>query len=137
MDPLPAPGLTVHGAEEVPLKAPSLMSDASGFVYRLESREDEPDLAERIEALLGRDEILVERRRHGTTKRGRPKAAKSVDLRPMLVELRGVASETGGCAVELETRVMGGRSVRPKELAELLGIDPERITMVSPSSTRK
>jgi len=108
-------GFSATAVVEVPLRAKSLMSQIAGFRYRLEVA-DPSSLAERIDAIVAADELLVERKtkRRGRSRRG----TRQIDVRPMLKHL---AVEDD--AVVLETRVIEGRSLHWREVLRFLDQD--------------
>jgi radical SAM-linked protein len=99
------PGLTVHTAREVDLKAKSLQSQLVATVYVV-ALTPSSDLASRIEALLGATSLP--RARRGT----------EYDLRPLIEEL-GLEDE--GLGMRLAARP--GATGRPDEVLFALGLD--------------
>ncbi|MCK6504783.1 TIGR03960 family B12-binding radical SAM protein [Myxococcota bacterium] len=121
-------GFKVLAVREVPLSAPSLMSQVAGADYRVFVPGDEDELRARVEELMGAESLSVERRaKQKRDKRGRRRGppTKVVDLRENLRQLSVVGARDGLCelAMELDT-VEAGRGAKPLEILELLEIDP-------------
>ena len=124
------PGLEVYAAYEMPLRGPSLMSLVEGFTYTLSPPDAPEDLSAVIEALLGQDEIIVQRKTRASKPkrrgkgRGKPrKELAEFNIRPMI---RALALEhTGGAPrIHFETTDVDGRLAKPREIIQLLGLDP-------------
>ena len=115
-------GFRVFGACEVPLRGKSLMSRVEGFRFAIRARGEHRALAERAGELLAASELPVRRK---TKKRGRSqRGSRVVDLRPMLASLEVSPAGEGEVCVDFSSRVIDGRSMRWKDLLELLGLDP-------------
>ncbi len=126
------PGFEVYEARDVALRTASLMSSVQGFRYRIELAVAQPALAKSIEDLLGREEVLVDRKVKAG-KQGRGRGAKTrrkivpVNIRPLLSELKLLET---GAAIEFTTRAVDNRVAKPKEVLEALGIAPESARVV-------
>ncbi len=120
-------GFRAFEAEEVPLKAPALMACTTGFAYTIYSSADPVTLQERIEEIMGAPEIVVERSGKAKKMRGRKRPAPriEVDIRPMIRRLELIDSGEHQAVVDLEVELVGGRSVRMRELLPLLGLDAQ------------
>lgn len=99
------PGLTVHAAREVDLKAKSLQSQLQATAYRV-ALVPSPDLASSVDALLGASTLPRERR------------GKEYDLRPLI---EGIWLEEGAMGMRLVARP--GATGRPDEVLFALGLD--------------
>lgn len=99
------PGLTVHAAREVGLKAKSLQSQLLATAYRV-TLTPSPDVACRVEALLAVSSLPRERR------------GKEYDLRPLIED---VWLEEEGIGMRLVARP--GATGRPDEVLLALGLD--------------
>jgi radical SAM-linked protein len=118
-------GFRVFECEEVPLKAPALMSVCAGFDYTIHATADADTLQTRIAEMLASDELLVERRAKVKTKKGKrrlTKQTKEVNVRPMIQDIQLRESKGGAVEVDVEVRLDGNRSVRTSELLKLLGL---------------
>ena len=116
------PGFYVYDAEEVPINAASLMSSVAGFEYALYSSEDAAELQRRIDDLLAKDELLVERKGKPQGKR-QIREVTSIDVRPLITELRAV-DEHGRTAIYFTTTSVNGKMAKPREIIALLNLDP-------------
>lgn len=122
-------GLRAFDVEEVHLKAPSLMSAASGFAYTLYADGDAEAVRARIEEILAAEEIIVERKvkaKNKKRRRGRQnssKATKEVNIRPMIERLELIRAEGRQVEIALETAIVENRSVRTREIVALMGLD--------------
>lgn len=132
-------GLTAYESREVALNEPALMAQLAGHAYLLVA-DPVPDgletkLLELNEAEAWPMERMVKDRLKGG-KNGRK--AVSLDLRPLVTGLRCVPVNIQGAetlAVSFTTAIKEGRLAKPKEIMELLGLDPAR-TRVLKTDTR-
>lgn len=115
------PGVTLHGAEEVPLKAesPSLSvigADYSIVLYAAPGELESSDLQERIRGFFAQEEIWRERERKGQRY--------SYNLRPLVFELRYEGYDAGAEEHRLFLRVQQrpGATGRPDEVVDALGL---------------
>jgi radical SAM-linked protein len=99
------PGLTVHAAREVDLKAKSLQSQLLATAYRV-ALTPSPDLAAKVNALLGATSLPRERR------------GKEYDLRPLIEDI-WLAEE----ALGMRLAARPGATGRPDEVLFALGLD--------------
>ncbi|GMV93711.1 MAG: hypothetical protein AMXMBFR82_34890 [Candidatus Hydrogenedentota bacterium] len=120
-------GIRAYQVEEVPLKAPALMACTTGFAYTLFASGDPDALRERIDAVNGAPEIIVERDGKAKKARGRKGRAPKmeVDIRPMIRRLELAEASEHQATIELEIELVGGRSVRMREILPLLGLDAQ------------
>lgn len=120
-------GIRAYQVEEVPLKAPALMACTTGFAYTLFASGDPDALRERIDAVTGAPEIIVERDGKAKKTRGRKGRAPKleVDVRPMIRRLELTEAGEHQATIELEIEFVGGRSVRMREILPLLGLDAQ------------
>lgn len=121
-------GFYAYQAEEVPLKAPSLMSQVRGFRYRLSVYAPDIDaLDARISEILASDAALVQRKRK--TKRGKRTkfVYETVDVRPVLESLE--LDHNGDEAVVRYSTVTDGPAspAKPREVVELLKLGAPQV----------
>ena len=120
-------GFAAYEVAEVALKGPALMASVHGFSYTFRPVSDTGDLAERIAAVLAADEVFVERAvksKRGKGRRGRPSGkTKRINIRPMIVGL-ALRRDDGRPVVSARVQLVENRGVKPRELMELLGLDP-------------
>ena len=116
-------GLDAYDAEEVPLNAASLMSSVTGFTYAIGVSGDAAAIQARIQEVMASGELVVERKGRPTGPRKRHKPLQ-LDIRPMIVNLALQDTPSGGLSIELTTRAIDGRMAKPRELAQILGVDP-------------
>jgi radical SAM family uncharacterized protein/radical SAM-linked protein len=111
-------GIELLGAGELPLTARALMDQVRGARYRIRIPAPADEVTSRIEELLAREQILVERRQR---KKGRQRI-KQVDIKPRLDELSVVERDDAGpqTVVSFATSDPEGRLVRPRDLLPLL-----------------
>ncbi len=119
-------GFAVFEVEEVPVKGPALMSLTTGFLYRFYAVGDARETAAGIQEILASDEILVERHAKARKRRQRRSEGRVIqrNIRPMIAELRIGAVEGGRFAIDARVELVDGKSVKPREILELLGLDP-------------
>ncbi|HQE84347.1 MAG TPA: TIGR03960 family B12-binding radical SAM protein [Candidatus Hydrogenedentes bacterium] len=113
------PGLTAFEADTVPIKAPALMASVTGFSYTLETKDDPAALQHKVEELLARPHIEVER--EGKKNRRGGRRVSMVNVRPMIKRM-AVKTGPAGAVLELEMRRVNARGVRIRELLELLDL---------------
>jgi radical SAM-linked protein len=120
-------GLQVFEANAVPLKTQALMAAVTGFSYAFETGESPCGLQSRVEAVLARERIELER--EGKKNRRGVRRASVVDVRPMIKRM-AVRPDTEGAVVDVEVRRMDSRGVRLREILALLDLDPARVRIV-------
>ncbi len=126
-------GLRALGAIEVEMNAPSLMSSVTGFRYTLSAAGDMEYVQGRIEEVMASDELLVPRKvKQKKSKRGRGRShgsmpTRDVNVRPMISSLSVASAAEGQLSVDLEINVVDGRSVRTREIAQFLNLDPATV----------
>ena len=118
-------GIRAYDAWEVPLKSPAVMALTTGFAYTLQAAVDPGVVRERIQEVLAAGEILVEREGKPKNVRGRRSGRPivQVDIRPMLRKLEVSGEGDMQVSIELEIELVGGRSIRMREIVHLLGLD--------------
>ena len=120
-------GFAAYDLAEVALKGPALMASVTGFSYTFWPVSDSGDLAERIAAVLASDKVLVERAvkpKRSKGRRGRPDGkTRRLNIRPMIADLT-VGEDNGRPIVSAQVRLVENRGLKPRELMELLGLDP-------------
>jgi radical SAM-linked protein len=122
-------GLFVSDAKEVPMDAPSLMSLLAGFAYSVhlpQGLAEMDGLKSQIDALAKAETIPFER----DGKRG----PVTLDVRPMLRFLALRTGDNGELIVDYTTAVIEGKSLRPRDLAVLLGLPFERLRVEKTST---
>ncbi len=116
-----APGIVVHEAWEVPLDAPAMQASTleTAYVARVDDVVDQVDdsidraeLRRRVEELLAAESVMRERR------------GKEYDLRPLVLELRLEEDEEGALLLAMRLLLQPGKTGRPDEVLDALGIDP-------------
>lgn len=92
--------------------------------YRLDVDPDQcDDLARVVREVLRSDSLPVERAEPAKRRRSRTPGVRRFDARPFIEALR-----LDGHAIRFTLKIDDGRSVRPAEMAGLLGLDPAAIT---------
>ncbi len=130
-------GFSCYEAEEIPMSAPSLMSQVQGLRYTIYTDSADPAaLAARIAELMTSDEVTIDRKMKAKKPpkgRGRhqqrPRTA-ALNIRPMIEELAVRDSEDGAAAIDFATIVAGNKLAKPKELIALLGLNPASTRVV-------
>ncbi len=115
------PGLELHTVEKGDPQEPSLASRVTAALYRVDLSEVPQGLESRIQELLSRDELVVNR--------PGKKGEKKVDIKPFIFKLYldnikepGANTEGGGTLImHLATGNRGG--ARPTEVLQLLRFD--------------
>ncbi len=128
-------GFFAYEAEEIPMKAPSLMSQVQGLRYAIHAEGvDAAALATRIDEIMASDDVSIDRKQkmkkspRGRNRHARPKTA-ALNIRPMIEELR-VRESNGGAAIDFATLTTGDKLAKPKEIIALLGLDPAATRVV-------
>ena len=111
-----APGIVLHTVEEVPIAAPALQISTVTAVYTV-TPLDPLDTTALQQAI---DELLASESHMRTRARG--KRRKPYDLRPLIEELRLIATDTPTLHMRLSLRE--GKTGRPDEVLYALGLDP-------------
>ena len=120
-------GLGALSAQEVGLRSPSLMSLVEGFRYTLRSSEaDVESTRDRIQELMGSDEVIVERKK--PRKGRRPPKTKRFNIRPMIAEL--AMEDSSSVEVSFATTRSDDRLAKWREVAELIGLDPQSVRVM-------
>ncbi|MBI1317359.1 MAG: TIGR03960 family B12-binding radical SAM protein [Candidatus Hydrogenedens sp.] len=128
-------GFHVFEAEETPLRAPALMALAEGFAYDLYFDGAAGGIEDAISDVLARETIEVERMMKVRNKKTRGKGRRikkpgMADIRPSIHALRIEEGNERQTIVRLETRSVEGKIAKPREIAALLGHDPETVRVV-------
>jgi hypothetical protein len=108
------------------------MSTVDGFRYTLYAEADVQEITQRIETLLAQDEIFVERKtKAAKKKKGKGRWGKNkgpvtqqINLRPMITQLEITNTNAHQVEIAFETRMLDNRVAKPKEIFELLGLNP-------------
>lgn len=118
-------GLHVYEACEVDLHAPALMAAQTGLEYALYTSHDHKEMYQRVANLQTQERWEVTRsvksRQGGGPKPGRKTI--TLDIRPLVTMLESEAGDNGSC-IRFATRLHENRIAKPKEMLELLGLDP-------------
>ena len=121
-------GFLAFSAEEVPMRAPSLMSAVAGFSYKLEVAIDDIDaLRARIEEILEAEEVAIERKvkaKKGFNGRRKAPRTQTVNVRPNIARLEITGAGEAQATLAFETCAWEGRLAKPREIVALLGLDP-------------
>jgi len=116
------PGFYVYAAEEVPLDAPSLMSAVTGFDYALYTREDAGEIQRRIDNLLAKHELIVERKGKPQG-RSQTRDITKINIRPLITSLTAQPAGTH-TEIRFTTTAIDNKLAKPREIILLLGLDP-------------
>lgn len=109
-----APGITILEVEEIPLSEPAtqtLTAEARYEVVILDA-VDKSVLQSRIDAFLTAESVERERR------------GKDYDLRPLVIDLALNESVDGALRIDMHLYLLPGKTGRPDELLDALGLDP-------------
>lgn len=109
-----APGIVIHKVEEIDLRAPALqnMTEAAAYIVSFSESINRTELTERVTALL--NEPVIMRARH----------SKQYDLKSLIHSLSVGEDESGDPALSMELSLLPGRTGRPDEVLQALGLDP-------------
>jgi radical SAM-linked protein len=113
---LPA-GISLVGADEVTLDAPSVQSRVRSAEYSVQVETERPaeEIEMAVDVLLAAAALPRERRRDGRLR--------AYDLRPLVQGLQVAWCRDGRCYLEMRLRAEGGATGRPEEVAKALGLD--------------
>lgn len=132
-------GLAAYEAQEVALNASSLMAELSGHSYLLTADPAPANLEAKIKELNDATTWQIERMVKNRAKGGKnARKPIALDIRPLVTELRCmqvIIQDKEIPAVRFSTDIVNGRLAKPKEIIELLGLDPVR-TRVLKTDTR-
>lgn len=117
---LPA-GMHVFDSDVVPLNAPSLMASVTGFSYTLVIGESLETVQARVDDVLARPRIELER--EGKMTRRGVRRVSTVDVRPMIRRM-AVRPGRDGALVDVEVGLVETRGVRMREILALLASEP-------------
>ncbi|HUW61462.1 MAG TPA: TIGR03960 family B12-binding radical SAM protein [Candidatus Bathyarchaeia archaeon] len=122
------PGFHVYAAEQVPLATPSLMSAVTGFDYALYTKEDAGEMQRRIDNLLAKHELIVERKGKPQG-RSQTREISKINIRPLITTLD---AKPAGALTEIQfnTTAINNKLAKPRELIALLGLDPPSTRVV-------
>lgn len=116
---LPA-GFRVYDAREVPRRAASLQAQVQGFVYRIVLDGcDASALETRVAELLASPSLVVER----LAKSNGQKARVKLCIRATIDSLVVARDPDGAVHLDFTSRCVDGRTAKPREILELLGLD--------------
>ena len=120
-------GLGVISSKEVGLRSPSLMSLVEGFRYTLRAVGADADETQlRIDSVMNQKEVIVERRK--PRKGRRPPKTRRFNIRPMIAEL--ALEDSAEMEISFVTQRSEERLAKWKEVAELIGLDPQKIRVM-------
>ena len=107
------PGIHIQIVELVDERLPALQTLVEASEYTITFLEPQPDLDARLADLLSASSLPRQWR------------GKSYDLRPLVLELRALPDEEGGCQqLYARLRTREGATARPEEVISALGADP-------------
>lgn len=114
-----APGIEVHEAWEVPLSAPAMQASTveTAYIALLLDQIEKDTLQERIDELLASETIIRQRR------------GKEYDLRPLILSLTVEEGEEDVLHLQMRLMLRSGKTGRPDEVLDALGIDPLGVRM--------
>ena len=126
-------GFRAFSVQEIPLKAPSLMSQIAGTDYVFFIPGERETIEAALQGLLVSESIEVERdlkkktREKMRRKRGPRQFTRTIDVRPNIrrLEVREDLTGDGLVAVDVSLATVDGRGLRPSELLTLLEVSPE------------
>ena len=118
------PGLNACEAWEVDLRAPALMAAQVGMDYALHTNAPFAEVRDRIAALWAQSEWVTERSVKSRSSGGRKTIA--LNLRPLITALEAAPRANAGTHVRFTTTMRDGKLAKPKEMLELLRLDPLR-----------
>jgi radical SAM family uncharacterized protein/radical SAM-linked protein len=113
-----------YEAVDVPLRAPALMTQVTGFRYTLHPLAEMAVLEPAVQELLGRERLVVTRKAKASYKGTKRREAVEMDIRPMVESLAVRGDDAGEPVIEFVTKGVEGRFAKPREIIELLGLDP-------------
>jgi len=120
-------GFRVLGVQELPLTAPSLMSQVAGAEYRVFVPGERAEVEARVASLMGAETLEVPRRiKQRRDKRGRRRGggSRTVDLRENVVALSVVDSTDGLVELSMSLNTSeDGRGAKPHEILAMLEVD--------------
>jgi len=108
LTPVLPPGIRVQDIQEADIHHPKIQTLIQSTIYSVNFSEAVPDLRARVSNLLGRSNIVRERR------------GREYDLRPLILDLRS----EGERRLHMHLRTLPGATGRPDEVLLTLGIDP-------------
>ncbi len=119
----------VYDAADAPLRGPSLMSSVVGFAYTLFTEAAHAPIADAIQQIMQAGCVTIARKVKvsgvGITPNGQDRRKTvSLDIRPMIESLSCRPGDDGGAVIDFITRSVDGRLAKPREIIELLGLDP-------------
>ncbi|MBN2307576.1 MAG: TIGR03960 family B12-binding radical SAM protein [Candidatus Hydrogenedentes bacterium] len=119
-------GLEAFEVDEVPLGAPALMAVTTGFAYTLRAQGDRTQMRDRVERLLDAREVWVERKVKAKNRKGRrgPPQKARLNIRPMIADVALCDGTTDELVMDVRLQAVDGKSAKPREVAEALGLDP-------------
>jgi radical SAM-linked protein len=116
LDPATPPGLRIVNVEPIEAHAPSLASRLAAAEYRVAVERGPADLDQRVAALLAAGSLMRERR------------GRRYDLRPLVLQLE-LVEEDGGPTLAFTLDAREGRTGRPHEVLDQLGLDPQQLVI--------
>jgi radical SAM family uncharacterized protein/radical SAM-linked protein len=122
-------GFAAYEVSEALLDAPSLMSSVAGFDYTLETDAPFEAVQARIRDLLAAKSVMVERKGRPEGRRKRD-AAVTVDIRPAIYKLTARTLDDGRTAIDFTTMQTPNGMAKPRELARLLGLNPDETRVI-------
>lgn len=119
----------VYDAADVPLRGPSLMSSVTGFAYTLYTAAAHAPVAAAIQEIMAAECVMIDRKVKsaggGITPDGQDRRKTvPLNIRPMIAALTCQPAQDGGAAIDFVTQSVDGRLAKPREIMELLQLDP-------------
>jgi radical SAM-linked protein len=138
---LPA-GFRMFSVREVPLKAPSLMSQVQGADYAFVVDRPPSGLADRVRKLMAAETLPVERKAKKPKGRARFRSRRptmrTIDLKPHIESVgllsdgvpMALAAREDQAVLAVRLKVVEGRGCKPSEVVELLRLELSRVRVV-------
>ena len=133
---LVAPGFNVLSVKEIPFSAPSLMGSVTGMDYIFYVPEGDRELENEVQSLLGKNEILIQRKKKVKKRKGRRRNTgeknpmRTINVRPNIKEIGFSVPENlqkkGFQALSVALDRVDQRGLRPSEFLTLLGFNIEQ-----------
>ncbi len=121
-------GFEVYSVSQINLRAPSLMSSVAGADYGLTVAGDAADWQNRVDALMARETIEVERS-NKKRKRRRRGATRTLDIRPMIGRMDVMQLEPGVVVVRMALNVVDGQGAKAREVRAELGAPDDALVV--------
>lgn len=111
------PGLTIHKVQTAAKEEPKLQNALTGAEFQISFQQEDPNLPEKVDAMLAKQEIPREKLKKGKKK--------TYDLRALILGAEVIPSTSEEPQkLKLRLQAVPGATGRPDEVLEELGIDP-------------